>query len=307
MIQRFKKIIQQVKKLKRGRLLSKHSHFNSLFTPNTTIKRVATGFRFTEGPVWFPKEQYLLFSDIPSNKIYKLDVNENLTIFRQPSGHANGLTRDNQGRLITCEHGNRSVTRTEKNGEITILASSYQGKRLNSPNDIVVKRDGSIYFTDPPYGINPSLQELPFQAVFRISSDGHHLDIVSEDFARPNGLAFSLDETKLYIDDSSNKRHIRVFDVNSDGSLSSGAIFLDMNIEKRGAPDGMKVNQKGQIFCTGPAGVWVISPQGEHLGTIATSEKPSNCAWGGIDYKTLYITAQTSVYKVSLTVPGIKT
>ena len=304
-MQPFRKIIRQVKKWRRGRLIAKHPSFNSLFPPKATIKRIATGFRFTEGPIWFSEGAYLLFSDIPANIIYQLDEQEKLTIFRKPSGNANGLTIDTQSRLIACEHGNRRVSRTEKNGTISILADAYKGKRLNSPNDVVVKRDGAIYFTDPPYGIKASQQELPFQAVFRISPDGAQLDIATTELSRPNGLAFSPDETKLYVDDSSERRHIKVFDVHTDGSLSKGAVFIDMNCKKKGAPDGMKLNQNGQIFCTGAGGVWVISPRGEHLGTIATPEKPSNCAWGGKDYQTLYITAQTSVYKVQLTVPGL--
>jgi gluconolactonase len=226
-------------------------------------------------------------------------------IFREPSGNSNGLTRDRKGRLIACEHGNRRVTRTEKNGSIKTLADKFQGKKLNSPNDVVTKSDGAIYFSDPSYGIKLDEQEQPVQGVYHLSPDGKELSLVADDLARPNGLAFSPDEKKLYIDDSE-RRHIRVFNVQDDGSLSGGAVFYDMNVSTPGAPDGMKVDVEGHVYCTGAGGVWVFDAQGKHLGTIVTPEKPSNCAWGDDDWQSLYITAVTSVYKIRVNTPGIK-
>lgn len=289
-----------------GRLVAKSEAFNSFFPEDTTIECVATGFWFTEGPIWFAEKKCLLFSDIPANQILKLTSDRRVEIFRQPSGNSNGLTQDKERRLIACEHSNRRITRTEKDGSITVLADKFQGKKLNSPNDVVTKSDGAIYFTDPPYGIKPDQQEQQIQGVYRLSPYGKELTVVANDFKRPNGLAFSPDEKKLYIDDSSERRHIRVFDVQADGSLSNGRIFHDMNVREAGSPDGMKVDVYGNIYCTGAGGVWVFDPEGNHLGTIVTPEKPSNCAWGGEDWKSLYITARTSIYKIQVNIPGIK-
>lgn len=310
LIRRLKKRIKnkfaapQKKKLGSGRLETKSSELNQIFDRDTKIDRVATGFQFTEGPIWFAEEQYLLFSDIPASKIYKLTPEGRVTTFREPSNHSNGLTRDKQGRLIACEHGTRCVTRTEKDGIITVLANTFQGKKLNSPNDVVVKSDGSIYFTDPPYGIQPEQQKQPIQGVYRLSPDGQKITLVADDFDKPNGLAFSPDEKLLYIDDSE-RRHLRVFDVQPDGTLANGRIFYDMKTKKPGLPDGMKLDRQGHIYCTGGGGVWVFDPDGNHLGTIVTPEVPANCAWGDEDFQSLYITAQTSVYKVRVNIPGI--
>jgi len=296
----------KVRQLPAGRLEAKSDEFKSLFPQGARVEQVATGFRFTEGPVWFTEEGSLLFSDIPASRIVKLTADRRVTTFRQPSGNSNGLTQDNEGRLIACEHGNRRVTRTEKDGSINVLADKFQGKRLNSPNDVVVKSDGAIYFTDPPCGIKPDQQELTIQGVFRLSPDGTELTLIASDLDRPNGLAFSPDEKRLYIDDSSQRRHIRVFDVQGDGSLANGRIFYDMNVKETGAPDGMKVDRYGHVYCTGPGGVWVFDEEGNHLGTIVTPAKPTNCAWGDDDWRSLYITAQSSVYKVRVNIPGIK-
>ncbi|MCZ6800187.1 MAG: SMP-30/gluconolactonase/LRE family protein [Nitrospirae bacterium] len=289
-----------------GMLEEKRPGFRKLFPRGVRIRRLVTGFQFTEGPIWFSEGNYLLFSDIPANRIFKLTPNGKVSIFREPSGHSNGLTRDRQGRLIACEHGNRRVTRTEQDGSITVLADSFQGKPLNSPNDVVVKFDGAIYFTDPPYGIKSGQQVQPTQGVYRLSPDAKELHVVVQDFDRPNGLAFSPDQTKLYIDDSSSRRHIRVFDVRKDGSVANGRLFHDMNIQEQGAPDGMKVDEMGHLYCTGPRGIWVFNPAGDHLGTILTPEQPANCAWGDEDFRSLFITARTSVYRVRVIIPGMK-
>jgi len=306
-----KRLFQILKVSKRrlfswGRLEARASTFLKLFPGNTEFKRLATGFRLTEGPVWFAEEGSLLFSDIPSNQILRLAFGGRIEVFRQQSGHSNGLTRDKEGRLIACEQSNRRITRTERDGTITVLADKFQGSRFNSPNDVVVKSDGSIYFTDPPYGIMPGQQEQPVQGVYRISPDGKEITLVAGDFERPNGLAFSPDEKKLYIDDSSHLRHIRVFDVKADGSLSGGRLFHDMSVREPGAPDGMKVDTHGNIFCTGSRGVWVFDPEGNHLGTIITPEQSFNCAWGDDDWRSLYITTRTSIYKIRVNIPGIK-
>ncbi len=246
----------------------------------------------------------MLFSDIPSNTIFKLSANRRVTIFRNPSGNSNGLTLDREGRLLACEHGNRRLTRTEHDGSVRIIVDKFQGKKLNSPNDVVVKSDGSIYFTDPPYGIKPNQQEQFFQGVYRLDSDRALLTLVADDFDKPNGLAFSPDESNLYVDDSSTRRHVRVFKVQPNGSLTQGRVFHDMKSQEKGLPDGMKVDQMGHLYCTGPGGVWVLDTKGQHLGTIVLPELPANCAWGDDDLRSLYITARTSVYKIRVNVPG---
>jgi gluconolactonase len=270
------------------------------------VERVASGFSFTEGPVWMAEEECLLFSDIPASQILKLKKDGRVVVFRAPSGNANGLTRDREGRLIVCEHGNRRVTRLERDGSISVVADRFQGKRLNSPNDVVVKSDGGIYFTDPHYGIEPWQREQPVQGVYFLPPDGSELRLVAGDFEMPNGLAFSPDERTLYIDDSAlERRHVRVFKVEADGSLTNGRLFHDMNSRKPGNPDGMKVDSCGNIYCSGAGGVWIFSPQGGLLGTIKTPEIPSNCAWGDKDLQSLYITARTSVYRVRVNIPGM--
>ncbi|MGL5074587.1 MAG: SMP-30/gluconolactonase/LRE family protein, partial [Waterburya sp.] len=283
---------------------TKQNNSEEILAPNTQVEKVATGFEFTEGPVWHP-DGFLLFSDIPANTIYQWQPKQETEIFRQPSGNANGNTFDQSKRLISAEHGNRRVSRTEKDGKIVTLASHYQGKRLNSPNDLAVKSDGSIYFTDPPYGIKPEQEELGFYGVYRLAPDGQ-LTLLVDDFVRPNGIAFSPDETKLYVNDSE-KGHIRVFDVQSDGMLANGKLFAEMKPpSEKGAADGMKVDIKGNIYSTGPGGVWIFSPNGDLLDLIETPEPPANLAWGDRDYKTLYITARNSLYRIRLKIPGVR-
>ncbi|MEJ6484195.1 SMP-30/gluconolactonase/LRE family protein [Nostoc punctiforme UO1] len=280
----------------------KQDNLQNILEKNTQVEKIAKNFKFTEGPLWHP-DGFLLFSDIPANTIYKWQPNQKLQIFRRHSGNANGNAFDQQGRLVTAEHGNRRVSRTEENGKLVTLVSHYQGKRLNSPNDLIVKSDGSIYFTDPPYGIKPQQEELGFYGVYRLTSDGK-LTLLVKDFVRPNGIAFSPDEAKLYVNDSE-KGHIRVFDVNSNGLLKNGRIFAQQKYPgKEGVPDGMKVDIKGNVYSTGPGGVWVFSPAGNLLGIIEVPEVPANLAWGDNDYKTLYITARNSLYRIRLKNPG---
>jgi len=271
--------------------------------PNSQVEKIAGGFEFTEGPLWHP-DGFLLFSDINANIIYKWQPGQKTEIFRQPSGGANGNALDRLGRLVTAEQGDRRISVTEKNGQIITLASSYQGKLLNSPNDLVVKSDGTIYFSDPPYGIKPEQEELGFYGVYRLALDGT-LTLLVDDFVRPNGLAFSPDETKLYVNDSQ-ENYTRVFNVTPDGLLENGQLFAKLEyINKDGNADGIKVDIKGNVYSSGPGGVWIFSPQGNLFGIIEIPEPPSNLAWGDSDYQTLYITARKSLYSIRSLIPGV--
>jgi len=277
------------------------------FVPEgATLEQIATGFGFTEGPIWCG--DYLLFSDIPQNRIVRWQMRSEgpeVKTFRSPSGNSNGLTLDKSGRLIACEHSTRRVTRTEVDGSVSVLAERYAGQRLNSPNDVVVRSDGSVYFTDPPYGLGDtaSWKEISFNGVYRITPDSE-LVLLVDDFDRPNGLAFSPDETILYVNDTA-RRHIRAFDVSAEGDISNGRVFIEMQSPKDGAPDGMKVDQGGNVYCTGPGGIWIMDPDGKQLGIIIFPELPANFAWGDPDWQTLYITARTSVYRLRLDTLGI--
>ncbi|MBI3667626.1 MAG: SMP-30/gluconolactonase/LRE family protein [Acidobacteria bacterium] len=296
--------------------------FNALVPAGAKIEKLAGNLRFIEGPVWIHKGGgYLLFSDIPANAIMKWTPDGQVSVFRKPvfpgsypDGQfigSNGLTLDRQGRLVACEHGNRRVTRTEKGRSITVLADRFEGKRLNSPNDAVFKSNGDLYFTDPPYGFQKQdddpAKELQFNGVFRLTPAGK-LDLLVKDMTRPNGLGFSPDEKKLYIANSDQARKIwMVYDVKPDGALANGKVFYDVTSEKaEGVPDGMKLDSKGNLYGTGPGGIWVISPQGKHLGTIHLPEVPANLHWGDADGKTLYITARTGLYRLKLNVKGIR-
>ena len=278
---------------------------DSIIDSDAQIEQVASGFQFVEGPVWHP-DGYLLFSDIPANIIYKWTPGASeAEVYRQPSNHSNGLTLDGENRLVAAEH-DRRVSRAEADGAVVPIAERYQGKRLNSPNDIVVKSDGSIYFTDPPYGLPKQTegQELPCNGVFRWAPDGT-LTLLDDSFVRPNGLAFSPDEKTLYVDDSA-EMHIRAFDVLPDGTLANGRVFADLSDPGQdGVPDGMKVDVRGNVFCTGPGGIWVVSPEGETLGRIEVPEVPANLAWGDADGQTLYITARTGLYRLRTQTGGV--
>jgi gluconolactonase len=283
---------------------------HALIDPDAPITRIAGGLGFTEGPVW--RGASLLFSDIPNKRIVRwrrLPEGPELTTYA--TGSSNGLTLDRQGRVLAAEHDGRRVSRVADDGTRTVLAEQFQGKRLNSPNDIVVKSDGSIYFTDPPYAVQPSTpgmprpadwwtkpipgKEQPCNGVYRLTPDGT-LHLLVEDFALPNGLAFSPDEAVLYIDDSAHK-HIRAFDVRPDGTLTNSRILLDMASEDPGVPDGLKVDLQGNVFSTGPGGVWVCRSDGERLGRIVLPELAANLAWGE-DGSVLFLTARTSVYRL---------
>lgn len=287
----------------KGHLESHTNEFSRLAPTNTKIIKIDSGFRFTEGPVWIEDESFLHFSDIPANRIYKLNKKGDISVFREPSNNSNGLTLDKEKRLIACEHGKRRLTRTQTDGSVKVLAESFEGKKLNSPNDVVVTHNGRIYFTDPPFGIKSDRQEQKHNGVYMIDPDNLELKLVSKDFERPNGLAFSPEEDYLYIDDSWQKKIIR-YKVRENGELENGILFYEFKENLPGNPDGMKVDTEGNLYCTGPGGISVISPAGNLLGKIVLPEIASNCAWGEKKNKTLFITAQTSVYKIKLNIEG---
>jgi gluconolactonase len=257
---------------------------------------VAEGLGFTEGPVWLP-DGSLLFSDIPNSRIHRWHAGA-LGVYREPSGGSNGLTLDPSMRLLACEHENRRVSR-ERGGVVDPVATHYEGKRLNSPNDIVIRSDGRIFFTDPPYGITEDQRELPFNGVFTLSTSGD-LTLLTTDFDRPNGLAFSPDEHTLYIADTA-RHHVRAFDVGADGALSNGRVFADMREE--GRPDGMKVDREGRLFVCATT-VQVFAADGRPLGVIDCPQMPANCTWGE-DGSTLFIAARTGVYRTRGATLGI--
>ena len=277
--------------------------------PSSKLERIVSGFRFIEGPVWHPYEKVLIFSDILGDCMYRWSEKEGLNTFRKPSHMANGNTYDREGRLLTCEHATSRVTRTERDGSVVILSSHFRGKELNSPNDIVVKSDGAVYFTDPNSGRGPIYgvareQELPFQGVYRINPHDQSLALLVDDFSKPNGLCFSLDEKQLFINDT-NRNHIRIFDVAEDGTLKDGGVWAETIGEGAGVPDGMKINQEGYLYCCGPGGVYVFDRSAHCLGVIRTPEKAANFAWGDEDLCGLYITASTTLYRLRVGVPGV--
>lgn len=292
---------------------------------DVSIEKLGTGFRFTEGPVWHRQGKFLLFSDMPGDHMRRWSAADGVTTFRQPCNKSNGMAYDRQGRLLVCEHSTSRVTRTEADGSTSTLASHWQGKELNSPNDVVVAPDGSIVFTDPHYGragpphgvLRPRF--LDFQGVYRVVPGGEPVLLV-DDFLTPNGLGFSPDRSQLYIIDSL-RTHVRVFDVQADGGLAGGRVlfaqqegeldleYLLAHIAEHGHPphgiaDGMKVDEAGNIWVTGPEGIWVVGPDGERLGVVATPEFAANLVFGGPDGRTLYVTATHSVYRMATLVRG---
>ena len=269
--------------------------------PDQTIATVAEGFQFTEGPVWHP-DGYLLFSDIPAATIYRYVPGSSPEPYLTPSGNSNGLTFDHLGRLLACEHGGRRVSRMGDAGSMETLADRYDGKRLNSPNDIVVHSSGAIFFTDPPYGIDPDPGEQGFNGVYRLDTDGT-VTLLNRNMNRPNGLALSLDESILYVDDTLN-RHVLAYPLGADLDAGEPTVLLDMASEARGGPDGMKLDSEGNLYVTGPGGLWVATPEGEHLGTLEFPQLPANLCFGGADYRTIFITARTGLYSIEVGVAG---
>lgn len=283
--------------------------FHEVFASDAELVRHLHGFKFTEGPIWHPVEKHLRFSDIIGNSIYQWSAADGLKDIRPNSHLANGNTYDRQGRMLTCHHASSRVTRTEPDGSITVIAAHYQGKQLNSPNDIVVKRDGAIYFSDPPSGREafvgiPRDSELGFAGVYRVDPETLALALLVDDFAKPNGLCFSLDEKQLFVNDTA-RFHIRVFDVRDDGTVANGRLWAETVAEGRGVPDGMKFDSAGHLLCCGPGGVHVFAPDATCLGVLRTPEQACNFIWGDDDFQTLYITAVTSVYRIRVQVPGL--
>jgi gluconolactonase len=287
----------------------RHSLFDTVVGDDVAVETVATGFDFTEGPIWHPHDRHLTFSDMPGNEMRRWTPAGGVVSFRKPSNMANGNTYDRQGRMLTCEHATSRVTRTAADGAITVLATHYQGKELNSPNDIVVKSDGWIYFTDPMYGRMPYFgverpSELGFQGVYRMAEDGSELTLLADDLAQPNGLCFSRDETRLFVNDTE-RGHVRVFDFGADGLLSGGAVWAEVTGTGEGAPDGMKVDRDGNLYCCGPGGVHVFSPDAQSLGVIHVPEVVANFTWGEDDLRTIFLTASTTLYRVRTKTPGV--
>lgn len=306
-----------------GKIYTIDEQLNSIIAPGTKVEKIADGFSFTEGPVWHP-DGFLLFSDPNTNTIYRYNpVNQNVTVYISHSGYtgtdigeyhqpgSNGLAIDKDGRLIVAQHGNRQVIRHEKKGPVTILSNSIDGKRLNSPNDVVIKSDGTVYFTDPPYGLpgayNDKRKETAWQGVYMIRNGKTVL--VSKDLGGPNGLAFSPDEKYFYVTnwdvrDIHHTKTIWRYEVLPDGTLQNGKVFCDFSYtEDDEALDGLKIDKEGNLFVSAPGGVWIVNPQAQLLGKIVTPERPANMAWGD-DGKTLYLTAHSSLYKIRVITGG---
>jgi len=305
-------------------VIRKDPAIDAIVPPNPKIFKLAEGFKFTEGPVWDRKGSYLLFSDPNNNTIYKYAPEQNgqLTVFREKSGYegadiaeygqpgSNGLTFDQEGRLTINQHGNRRVVRLGSDGELTVLADKFEGKRLNSPNDLVYRSDGTLYFTDPPFGLpkffKDPRKELPFSGVFAVK-DGN-VRLVTKDFTGPNGIAFSPDEKYLYVGDWDEKKKVVMrYEVQRDGSVKNGKVFFDMtSTPGEDALDGMKVDKAGNLYVSGPGGLWILSPEGKHLGTIVPPKHPHNFAWGDTDGKTLYLCARSGLYRMRLNIEGVR-
>ncbi|WP_165231302.1 SMP-30/gluconolactonase/LRE family protein [Aquisphaera insulae] len=296
--------------------------FDALVPPGAVVERIGEGYDWSEGPVWDRRNACLYFSDVPQNKIYKWQEGKGVSVYLEPSGYtgatprggepgSNGLLIDEQGRLLLCQHGDRKVARLEPNKSFKTIAGGYMNKRFNSPNDLVLKSNGDIYFTDPPYGLiglnNSPNKEIPFNGVYRISANDGSVTLLTKELTFPNGLAFSPDEKSLYVANSDPKKAIwMAFPVKDDGTLGEGRVFADVTssvASKKGLPDGMKVDEKGNLFATGPGGVLVFAPDGAHLGTFATGEATGNCCFGE-DGDTLFITADMYLGRVKLLTKG---
>ena len=283
--------------------------FLEIVAEDLDLELLAEGFQFTEGPIWHPVEKHLTFSDIPANRMFRWSEGDGVVPFREPSNMTNGNTYDRQGRMLSCEHATSRVTRTEVDGSITVVASHYQGKELNSPNDIVVRNDGTVWFTDPTYGRAGGTglvrePELDFRGVYRVEHD-ETLTLLASDFGMPNGLAFTPDHQFLYVADTP-RLHVRKFRIAEDGSLSGGDVFAESKGEGPGAPDGLKTDGAGHVFCAGPGGVHVYHPHdGTCLGVINTPAFCANFTWGGDDLQTFFLTSSTCLYRTRVKVAGI--
>lgn len=287
----------------------RHPDFEAVLVPDAQLTELATGFEFVEGPAWHPGEGHLTFSDIAGNTMYRYTAGTPApVVFRQPSNKANGNTYDREGRLLSCEHATSRVVRQEADGTLAVLASHHGPKELNSPNDIIVTSDGTIWFTDPlpgrkPFFGIPREQELDFQGVWRLKPGADVPELMIDDFDLPNGLCTDPDETVLYVNDTTHA-HIRRFDLAKDGGLSNGQVFADLWGEGEGVADGMKTDIDGRLWCTGPGGVHVFTKDGTSLGVIRIPQKTANFTWMGADRRTLVTTSRTSLYTVPVAVSG---
>ena len=306
-------------------IIRKDPALDAIVPPNPKIFKIAEGFKFTEGPVWDRKGGFLLFSDPNNNTIYKYspEGNGRLTVFREKSGYegadiaeytqpgSNGLTFDREGRLTIDQHGNRRVVRLEPDGHLTVLADKFEGKRLNSPNDLVYRSDGILYFTDPPFGLpkffKDPRKELPFSGVFAVKAPGKVV-LATKDLNGPNGLAFSPDEKFFYVDNwEDNRKIVMRYEVQPDGTLKNSKLFFDMTkAPGEDACDGMKIDKAGNLYVSGPGGLWILSPQGKHLGTIIGPKHPHNFTWGDDNGKTLYMCARSGLYRMKFNIEGIR-
>jgi gluconolactonase len=288
------------------------SRLNDLVDANVQVEQIASGCEFTEGPLWDPRDDSIIFSDVRTGIMHRVTRN-GVEVFRpaDATGIANGNTWDKDGNLLTCEHRGRRVSRTLRDGTVETLVARWGDKRLNSPNDVICAANGDVLFTDPTYGLRRADgtivgQEYPYPGVFRLSQEKGTLQLLVKDFAAPNGLALTEDGSKMYICDT-REQHIRIFDVLEDGTIDNGRVFCEAKHgEHQGRPDGMKLDSQGNVYlaANSPEGIWVFDPQGTLLGFIGVGESPANLAWGGEDWQTMYVTAQTSVYKLRMKVPG---
>ena len=304
-----------------GKIRRLDPRLDQLVPNDAVVEKLADGFAWVEGPAWSRKGGYLLFSDIPNNSVFKWQKGASVSLFLKPSGYtgtapfqgkepgSNGLTFDSTGRLVLCEHGDRRIARLEKDGTKTTLADRYQGKRLNSPNDLVFKSNGDLYFTDPPFGLPKAFddphKELTFSGVYRLATSGK-LTLLTKKIRAPNGIAFSPAEKTLYVSNADPNQAVwMAYDVRGDGTIANGRVFFDATAwmkTKKGAPDGMTVDKDGNLFAAGPGGIHIFAPDGTHLGSIETGVT-SNVAWGD-DGSVLYITADTAIYRIALTTKG---
>jgi gluconolactonase len=282
-----------------GGLVSAAQAQSSPVPEGETVEKVASGFEFTEGPLWH--QGRLLFTDIPANTVYQWTPKEGPSIFLKPSGHANGLAASPDGALLLAQHDGQ-VGRLAAENRIEPLVQAYEEKRLNSPNDLTVADDGTIYFTDPPYGVDAENRELDFSGVYRLDPGGS-LTLLTKEFSRPNGIVLSPDESILYVNDTESDV-IRAYDVAKEGGIANGRVFAEMEGEEPGNADGMKVDAQGNLYTTGPGGIWIYAPSGEWLDRISVPVAPTNVAFGGAEHKTLFITAQDNVYRIPLSVSG---
>ncbi len=281
-----------------------------VFASGNRIEQLVTGFRFVEGPVWYPEQKALLFSDVIGNTMYRWSEPEGLSVFRKPSNMANGNTLDAEGRLLSCEHATSRVSRTDRDGNYEVLVTHFEGRELNSPNDIIVSRSGNIFFSDPasgrgvPYGVERE-QELDFQGVYKFNPENKELTLLADDFVLPNGLCFSPDETRLFVNDT-RRQHIRVFDVNADQTICNSRVWGSTDGDFPGVADGMKLDCAGNLYSSGSGGIHVFAPDATPLGVIRTPEVAANFTWGGENLTDLFMTGTQSIYRLRVKTPGYR-